>query len=67
MSSIDYTLMTDQELRHYFLEHREDKAALKAYIERRQAHSQLITTVDDPDFDAKIQAAVRQQINKHQG
>ncbi|WYM01789.1 MAG: hypothetical protein HEQ19_22045 [Gloeotrichia echinulata CP02] len=67
MSQIDYAAMSDQQLREYFLEHREDKAALQAYLERRRERSlEVITTVDDPDFDIKIQAAIRQQISKHQ-
>ncbi|MCM0591648.1 MAG: hypothetical protein HEQ35_22165 [Gloeotrichia echinulata IR180] len=67
MSQIDYAAMSDQKLREYFLEHREDKAALQAYLERRRERSlEVITTVDDPDFDIKIQAAIRQQISKHQ-
>ncbi len=66
MSQIDYTAMSDQELRQYFLKHREDKAALQAYLERRREGSfQVITTVDDPDFDAKIQVAIRQQMSEH--
>jgi len=67
MNEIDYTAMSDQELKRYFLEHREDKAALEAYLERRQKRDlRVITTVDDPDFDAKIQAAIRQQMSEHQ-
>jgi len=67
MSHINYTAMSDQELREYFLKHREDKAALQAYLQRRRERSlEVITTVDDADFDAKIQAAIRQQINQHQ-
>jgi nitrogen regulatory protein PII-like uncharacterized protein len=63
MSQIDYKAMSNQELKQYLLEHREDKAALQAYLERRRERSfRVITTVDDPDFDAKIQAAIRQQM-----
>ena len=63
MSQINYTALSHQELRQYFLLHREDKLALRAYLERlgdRPRH--VITTVDDPDFDAKIQAAVLKQM-----
>ena len=63
MSQVNYTALSDQELRQYFLLHREDKLALRAYLERlgdRPRH--VITTVDDPDFDAKIQAAVLKQM-----
>lgn len=63
MSHIDYAAMSDRELRQYFLRHREDKAALRAYLNRLGDRPRdVITTVDDPYFEAKIQAAVRQQI-----
>ncbi|PSB19256.1 hypothetical protein C7B65_11825 [Phormidesmis priestleyi ULC007] len=65
MSQIDYAAMTDQQLKQYFLEHRNDKAALQAYLDRRNQRSKVvITTIDDPDFDQKIQAAIEQQISK---
>lgn len=68
MSQIDYTAMSDQELKEYFLKHREDTVALQAYLERRQGRRlKVITTVDDPDFDSKIQAAIRQRISDQQG
>lgn len=63
MNQVNYAEMSDEELRHYFLQHREDKMAFRAYLDRlsdRPRH--IITTVDDPDFDAKIQAAVSQQM-----
>lgn len=63
MSQVNYAAMSDEELRQYFLRHRQDKMALRAYLDRlchRPRH--IITTVDDPDFDAKIQAAVLRQM-----
>jgi hypothetical protein len=63
MNQINYAAMSDRELRQYFLRHREDKMALRAYLNRlsdRPRH--IITSVDDPDFDAKIQSAVRRQM-----
>jgi hypothetical protein len=67
MNKINYSAMSDQELRQYFLKHREDFAALQAYLERRRERSvRVITRVDDPEFDAKIQAAIRQQMSEHQ-
>lgn len=63
MSQVNYAAMSDQELRQYFLRHREDKAALQAYLIRlNERPRNIITTVDDPDFDTKIQAAVLQQM-----
>jgi hypothetical protein len=68
MSSINYAAMTDQELRHYFLTHREDTAAFQAYLARRRERSQaVITTIHDADFDSKIQAAIQRQMAEYEG
>ena len=64
MSQIDYSTMSDQELKQYFLEHRSDEAALTAYLARRKNRaSRAMTKLDDPDFDTKILASIRQQMN----
>nr|WP_236117164.1 hypothetical protein [Hassalia byssoidea] len=34
MSQINYADMSDEELRQYFLQHRQDKIALQAYLDR---------------------------------
>lgn len=66
MNQVNYAAVSDRELKRYFLEHRQDQAVLQAYLERRRRRSvQIITTVDDPDFDVKIQAAIRQQVSEH--
>ena len=63
MSQINYAAMSDQELRQYFLRHREDKIALRAYLDRLSDRPRkMITTVDDPGFDAKIQAVILQKM-----
>lgn len=63
MSQIDYATMSDEELRKYFLQHREDKMALRAYLDRLNDRPRnIITTVDDPDFDVKIKAAILRQM-----
>jgi hypothetical protein len=63
MNEVNYAVMSDQELRQHFLKYREDKLALRAYLDRlRDRPRNIITTVDDPDFDAKIQAAVSRQM-----
>jgi hypothetical protein len=67
MSPVDYAAMSYQELRHYFLAHRDDNAAFQAYLARRRERSRpVITTIDDPDFDSKIQNAIRQQMTDYQ-
>jgi hypothetical protein len=63
MSQVNYAAMSDRELRQYFLQHREDKIALQTYLDRLSNRPRnIITTVDDPDFDAKIQAAIMRQM-----
>ncbi len=66
MSTVDYDAMSYDELRHYFLTHRTDKAALQAYLDRRRELAPtIVTTIDDPDFDRKIEAAISQlSLNK---
>ncbi|MGL5195523.1 MAG: DUF6887 family protein [Chroococcales cyanobacterium] len=68
MNPVNYGAMSDGELKQYFLRHREDKLALRAYLDRladRPRH--VITTVDDPDFERKLQASVMQQIQANEG
>ena len=68
MSPVDYAAMSYQELRRYFLKHRDDTAAFQAYLARRRERSRpVITTINDPDFDSKIQAAIQQQMAEYQG
>ena len=63
MNQVNYTAMSNQELRQHFLRHREDKAALQTYLRRLSDRPrEVITTVGDPDFDAKIEAAILRQM-----
>lgn len=65
MSQIDYAAMSDEELKHYFLNHRQDKAALEAYLLRRHQRSlPIITRVNDDDFEAKIKASILEQMSQ---
>lgn len=51
MLKIDYSNMSAQELRNYFLANRDDKIALQAYLKRRNNEDQkVITKVGDSDF-----------------
>ncbi|NER00248.1 MAG: hypothetical protein F6K30_26710 [Cyanothece sp. SIO2G6] len=63
MSQVDYSTMSTSELKQYFLKHRGDKAALQAYLDRiNQRPLNLVASPDDPDFDEKIQASIRYQV-----
>jgi hypothetical protein len=67
MSSVDYAAMSYQELRRYFLTHRDDTVSFQAYLARRRERSRpVIKTINDPDFDSKIQAAIQQQMADYQ-
>jgi cell division protein FtsB len=63
MSHINYDAMSQAELKQYFLKHRRDKAAFQAYLDRiNQRPLRVIASPDDPDFDEKVQAAIRRKL-----
>jgi hypothetical protein len=63
MSQVNYDAMSDAELKQYFLKHRGDQAALQAHLDRlNQRPLRIIASPGDPDFDQKIQAAIRQKL-----
>jgi hypothetical protein len=63
MSRTNYDAMSDAELKQYFLKHRGDQAAFQAYLDRiNQRPRRIIASPDDPDFDQKVQAAIRQKL-----
>ncbi|WP_445637045.1 hypothetical protein NSTC745_02050 [Nostoc sp. DSM 114161] len=63
MSQVNFDSMSDAELKRYFLANRQDKAAFQAYLDRlNQRPKSIIASPDDPDFDEKIQAAIRQKL-----
>lgn len=42
MSKINYSQMSEQELKQYFLAHRNDKSAFEAYLDRRHAQPRQV-------------------------
>ena len=63
MSQVNYNEMSDQELKQYFLQNRQDKEAMDVYLDRlNQRPKNIIASPGDPDFDQKIQAAIRQKL-----
>ena len=63
MSQVNFDLMSDAELRKHFLANRQDQAVSQAYLDRfSQRSKSVIAKPSDPDFDDKIQAAIRQQL-----
>ena len=64
MSQIDYTRMSDAELKQYFLKHRGNQSAFQAYLDRiNQRSLRVIASPDDPDFDQKVQVAIQQKLD----
>jgi hypothetical protein len=64
MSQVNYDAMSDAELKQYFLKHRGDQAALQAHLDRINQHPlRIIASPSDPDFDDKVQAAIRQKLD----
>lgn len=63
MNQVNYNAMSNAELKQYFLKHRGDKAAFQAYLDRiNQQPLRIIASPGDPDFDEKVQAAIRQKL-----
>lgn len=63
MNRVNYNAMSNTELKQYFLKHRGDKAAFQAYLDRiNQRSLRIIASPSDPDFDDKVQAAIRQKL-----
>ena len=64
MSQVNFDAMNDAELKRYFLANRQDQAAVQVYLDRfSQRPKSLIASPSDPDFDAKIQTAIRQKLD----
>jgi predicted metal-dependent RNase len=65
MTQVNYAAMSDKELKRYFLQHREDRVAMQVYFSRLEARPhRVVTTIGDPDFSVKIEAAVQRQIRE---
>ena len=68
MSRVNYDGMSDAQLKEYFLKHRGDQAAFQAYLDRiNQRPLRIIASPSDPDFDEKVQAAIRQKLEAARG
>lgn len=57
-----FDVMTDQELKRYFLKHRDDES-FHAYMDRRYARpNRHAITPDDPEWEAKVIASIKRQM-----
>jgi hypothetical protein len=67
MNEVNYDAMSDDELRQYFLNNKQDPEALSAYLARRsRSNRRVIAKVDDPDFDAKVLAYIQEQLRQYE-
>jgi hypothetical protein len=65
MSQLNYATMTDEQLKRYLLDHRDDRDAFHAYLDRRHTQPRpIIAQLDDPDFETKLQTAVKAQMQQ---
>ncbi len=68
MSQIDYSKMSDLEVKQYFLAHRDDTEAFQAYMERlNQKPRQVIIEageIDNLPIDEQIKIVGERLINK---
>lgn len=66
MSNVNYTTMTDAELKRYILEHRSDRNAFYAYMDRRYARpNRQAISPQDPDWKAKALSSIRAQLSRN--
>jgi hypothetical protein len=64
MQQTDYSTMSDQALKRYWRANPHDQAAQQAYFDRlNQQPRPVITTLDDPEFDLKLQREIDRQMN----
>ena len=55
--------LSNQELKTYWRSHPHDPAAQQAYLDRlNQSPRPVITSIDDPDFDIKLDAEIQRQM-----
>ena len=63
MSQVNYNAMSNTELKQCCLKHRGDRVAFQAYLDRINQHPlRIIASPSDPDFDEKVQAAIRRKL-----
>ncbi|MEH2192394.1 MAG: hypothetical protein V7K98_06960 [Nostoc sp.] len=63
MNQVNYTAMSDQELKSYFLTHKDDKEAFYTYMDRRKSrHRDAAIQLNDPAWEEKIIAVIQKQL-----
>ncbi len=65
MSKVDYTTMTNQALKRYMLDNRDDQQAFYAYMDRRYARpNQKVISPNDPHWEIKVLDCIKAQLNQ---
>lgn len=63
IKSKNFALSSNEQLKNYIVENREDKDALRAYVERRNTQDfPVIANVRDIDFEDKLQTALIEKL-----
>ena len=66
MNPVNYTQMSDKQLKKYLVKNRNDKEALQVYLSRRHQHpNPVIATLNESDFEDKILTAIRDQMSEN--
>jgi hypothetical protein len=64
MSSPDFSFMSEQELRAYVLNHRQDKAAFEAYLDKVHERPP-IAVIEPEDWSEERMQQVLNEIKRH--
>ncbi len=63
MTQVNYAAMSDQELKRYILDHRDDREAFYIYMDRRHSRPhKVVIKFDDPDWEAKLVAVIQEKV-----
>ena len=64
-AKVNYSVMGDQELKRYMLEHRDDQVAFHAYMDRVYARpQQTVVEPNDPNWEGKVLADIQEQVKE---
>ncbi|OCQ94445.1 hypothetical protein BCD64_07115 [Nostoc sp. MBR 210] len=64
MTKVNYAAMSDQELKSYLLNHRDDQEAFYAYMDRRKTRNRdAAIELNDPAWEEKIIALIQKQLD----
>ena len=66
MNQVNYTAMSNQELKSYLVTHKDDKEAFYAYMDRRKSrHRDAAIQLNDPAWEEKIIAVIQKQLGSN--